>query len=352
MDLVLVCKHVKKYTEIVLCCIYCVYSVVVDFFGMFFTLSWVFYHNDNLLNGDFLGYFTFIGEVWLYKVLISVVPFICGLILFWYLFYMLHIIYETADGAWCYNICVSIGILICATMAVGVFCGVCFIMLEVCCFTLVAVFVYMIFTTRWWKFDSDHMSQMIKQFIEFIAESNKEYGPNDRVLRILAINHAMHSIHNGLAEEIYEYIEKVEVKDGVKGLNKITYYDIRNHSKNSDRAKITPDIVNGLKKSLKELPGMVCGPNKSCWKRYEGLIGCIAFFIGVFMCFPIFVVAKLFQMFFPYFIIISIYWKNDWDHNVWSKCDTFQIVMLSTYIGLQIVLIILGIYAIRYVVIR
>ena len=58
---------------------------------MFFTLSWVFYHNDNLINGDFLGYFTFIGEVWLYKVLISVVPFICGLILFWYLFYMLHI---------------------------------------------------------------------------------------------------------------------------------------------------------------------------------------------------------------------------------------------------------------------
>ena len=42
-----------------------------------------------------------------------------------------------------------------------------------------------------------------------------------------------------------------------------------------------------------------------------------------------------------------MYWKNNWNHNVWNKCDTFQLVMLATYIGLQIILVILGIYAIR-----
>ena len=45
--------------------------IVTDFFGIFFTLTWVFYSNDNI-HGDFLGYFNIIGEIWFWKFSISV----------------------------------------------------------------------------------------------------------------------------------------------------------------------------------------------------------------------------------------------------------------------------------------
>ena len=45
--------------------------IVTDFFGIFFTLSWVFYSNDNI-DGDFLGYFNIFGEIWFWKFSVSV----------------------------------------------------------------------------------------------------------------------------------------------------------------------------------------------------------------------------------------------------------------------------------------
>ena len=44
--------------------------VVTDFFGIFFTLTWVFYSNNNI-EGNFLGYFSIFGEIWFWKFAIS-----------------------------------------------------------------------------------------------------------------------------------------------------------------------------------------------------------------------------------------------------------------------------------------
>ena len=58
-------QGVEKYTFI-----WTWLCVVTDFFGIFFTLTWVFYTNDNI-HGDLFGYFNIFGAVWLYKFAIS-----------------------------------------------------------------------------------------------------------------------------------------------------------------------------------------------------------------------------------------------------------------------------------------
>merc|ERR1719499_3085132 len=69
--------------------IWCWLCVCTDFFSIFFIVSWLFLSNEHI-NGEFLGYFSVIGEVWCWKVMIEVAPFwasamivyVCNLILY------------------------------------------------------------------------------------------------------------------------------------------------------------------------------------------------------------------------------------------------------------------------------
>eukprot|EP01083_Nonionella_stella_P163472 538142_1 len=69
-----------------LCC-------VCDFFGIFFTIAWVFYnpHNDGTLSSTddtIFGGFSLIGQIWIFKMLICVVPLVSytglGASLYWF----------------------------------------------------------------------------------------------------------------------------------------------------------------------------------------------------------------------------------------------------------------------------
>ena len=44
--------------------------LVTDFFGIFFTCTWVFYSNDNI-PGEYFGYFNIFGQIWFWKFGIS-----------------------------------------------------------------------------------------------------------------------------------------------------------------------------------------------------------------------------------------------------------------------------------------
>ena len=56
--------------------------VVTDFFGIFFTLTWVFYSHDSI-HGEFLGYFNIFGEIFFWKFAISTLfPVSLALIIF------------------------------------------------------------------------------------------------------------------------------------------------------------------------------------------------------------------------------------------------------------------------------
>merc|ERR1719499_2606690 len=53
--------------------IWCWLCVCTDFFSIFFVVSWIFLSNDHI-DGDFVGYFSIIGQVWCWKVIFGVLP--------------------------------------------------------------------------------------------------------------------------------------------------------------------------------------------------------------------------------------------------------------------------------------
>ena len=58
-------QGVEKYTFI-----WTWLCVVTDFFGIFFTLTWIFYSND-AIESEYFGYFNIFGIIWWYKFAIS-----------------------------------------------------------------------------------------------------------------------------------------------------------------------------------------------------------------------------------------------------------------------------------------
>ena len=83
--------------------------VVTDFFGIFFTLTWVFYHDDNI-PGDFLGYFNIFGEIWLWKFAISTaIPVAFALFVFFSVGYWFMYCLFLCDPDFDDNACVRCG---------------------------------------------------------------------------------------------------------------------------------------------------------------------------------------------------------------------------------------------------
>ena len=128
-----------------------------------------------------------------------------------------------------------------------------------------------------------------------------------------------------------------------KNNSDITYGDIRNNCDDPKRAKVFPKLWEDIKhRTFRAAQDCFCHcPDcEDCWA-----------FLGVFICgyiiFPVLVLSKIFQAVFPYFIIGYIYSHNDGNHDIWTKIDIFQLVMLFTYIGLQFILLVLGIMAFR-----
>ena len=188
---------------------------MVDFFGIFFTFCWVFYSNEELMSGSFLGYFTIIGQVWIYKILISVLPFVVGMIVFWMLFYVWDVINDICDyDNCCYNICTALFWLFCATSGFLIGCCVVFIALEVFCFTIVAFLVFCIVTQRWEDFDGNN-AEKVKHIANFIEDGSSKWGNNDKIVRVLAVTHGLHQINSANHAGILRKIN-IDNKDSIK----------------------------------------------------------------------------------------------------------------------------------------
>ena len=183
-------------------------------------MSWVFYSNDELLTGEFFGYFSFIGEIWIYKLVISIAPVVCCMFVYWSCYYVWDIIVEvTDDGASvCYNVSIILFWLICASLAVILMCVVSFIALEVFCYTFLAFINYQVSTNRWSGFQSQSVSVAIKTIIDFIQNASSSNGKNDKILRILAINYALNAQEPTWCFKDTIYIQKVESDQGIKAL--------------------------------------------------------------------------------------------------------------------------------------
>eukprot|EP01084_Bolivina_argentea_P113897 202898_1 len=313
--------------------------IVVDFFGIFFTLSYVFYTSDKLLQPVYHGYFTIIGQIWLYKVLISIIPIIIIAIMYWFLYKMwVIIIHDWSPNSTCFkNFCStafyslggSFGVLI------AVFVG--FIALEIFCFSFLALILFFGSTKRWMLYKHETVTQTVNSFIHFVGKSKCYNKNNDRILRIIAINR--HVEHN---ESLNKYLDTHNIQD-------IGYKNIRNNCGNAQRirnVKIYPliwDIFDELSATVRsDYRNMLCNTVRYTLKERIANCGEIIGVIIFPILFTVFTMSKIFQIFFPYIIISYLsYWKH------WNEIDTFQIIMLMTYVGLQIILFLFGIIVVR-----
>ena len=112
-------QGVEKYTFI-----WTWLCVVTDFFGIFFTLTWVFYTNDNI-HGDFLGYFNIFGAIWLWKfAVVTLLPLALASFVFFGCAYLVMAIAMLFDGGKCSceNICWTLLWLIIGMIHIEIVC--------------------------------------------------------------------------------------------------------------------------------------------------------------------------------------------------------------------------------------
>ena len=323
--------------------------IVVDFFGIFFTLTWVFYTNDNLLQPVFLGYFSIIGQMWIYKIMISICPIVVGGILLWLTYFMLKILaediwYSGHTDSFCTKFCWTLFIIIFGTIGVILAAPFGFIGIEIFCFSLMAFIVYSFSTLRWANYTKKLVNDTINEMLQFILKKD------NRNVRILVANYfstkAMKYSNGSI--DLNSFIDTIDAKQGFKGLQKVKLREIREHAQGYSRkrkakiwAHICYEIKNGSP-SKDDYADCLCCKGSSCGSQLDNIFEYVIIWWLIILFCPIFFVGKLFQVIFPYIIIIYLtYYQH------WMDIDLFQLVMLLTYIVLQLILLIMGVNVMR-----
>ena len=332
--------------------------IVVDFFGIFFILSWVFYTNDStVLQPQFMGYFTVIGEIWFYKVMISVTPCILLGLLWFVITYLpqpMHELCTRNQYGECDELWTRIGwiilLLVGGTIFLFVVSCVCFIAIEIFCFSFLALGLYVLSTLRWDGYEERNVSEKLNGVIRFISNSSCFNMNRDRMLRVLAVSSCIVTDIKtydwqtmGPNKATREYIAKIERESGIKGLKKIKYSDLRNTCGKPEDvryANLFLDLWDEIKKG-KPTKNDISDCRKCIGHDWEQKAWNCTYVIGYYLCFialPVFTICKILQVLFPY-VILGYLLYNDELLNV----DLFQLVMLFTFIGLQLILVLLGI---------
>ena len=150
---------------------------VLDFFAIFFIVSWIFKTTGNHVdNGDnaFLQ-LNIVGEIWIYKILISVLPMvIIGSISAAIVAFMVSISNFVDKYRLLWHRCfVTMGILIVITLLVsfGIVCAA--ILLEIACFVWVGIVMYGVLGNRYYENDRDNL--IMGHIRRWILSETKSY---------------------------------------------------------------------------------------------------------------------------------------------------------------------------------
>ena len=176
--------------------------------------------------------------------------------------------------------------------------------------------------------------------IEFIRNGDSK----NRIIRILAVNKALNTVadYHNRAVTLCKFINQ-KIKDGqYQKLSDITYADIRGNCGNTLKANLIKGFLSDLMEEVEY--------RYDQWKTSTRmtvffsfgqftLLSCIVFIFG-----PIWLLSKLVQIIYPW-IIVGYLLKNGLLFE--GKIDIFQLVMLWIYIGLQLILLCLGVYVAR-----
>ena len=218
----------------------------------------------------------------------------------------------------------------------GVF-GAC-LAAEVFCYSVLALFVYAQCTNRIGYYTKETVVDNVHRMMDFI----KSGSGGNRIIRVLAVNKSLNGYnHRVRCDTLCEYIDRT-MKDGAyEKLYEITFYDIRQHCRYPDRADVIAIVWNSITSEVKWRIDDYKGHHINIMDKLVALgqlslCVCIVFVFG-----PIWLLSKLVQIVYPW-IIIGYLLKNELLFG--DEIDTFQLVMLAIYTGLQLLLLVLGGY--------
>ncbi len=316
-------------------------AVCTDFFSIFFVVSWIFLSNE-YVNGNFLGYFSVIGEVWGWKVTLSL---ICPLIFIaiaylsvamWLI--LCNIIKSNRDEKYWFQLLMPILFLTLGNAAlIFVYCVAAFIIfliLEIVCFSIMAGFIWLFLTVDRWDYTEQKIADIIKKLLYFIGGAS--YMNNDRIIRILCVNYAYNS-----DDRLGKYI--LERKRN-ETLHQINYTDIRNNCQKPKNANLFKTGIATYFSGFYEFKKQ-CIDEFDWTHRFDAICN-VFWWIGLilmaYISLPVYILSRIATILYPYFIIGYLYY-----YDLWFKMHIFELSMLAFYILLHLVLLVLGVFVCR-----
>eukprot|EP01083_Nonionella_stella_P066300 174453_1 len=335
-----------------------------DFFGIFFIVSWVFWkpHDEDLQDA-----FATIQQVWFYKLYIFTFPAILIPLSIAYCDYICVLFGEYWDEKWCTRICywffgtIAFTFLaLCAIIAS-------LLVIEITNWTWIALTFLCLGTSR---FPTWHKQSLEFWFtiLKWINSAQTHHigtrysgctsytAKQDKMMRISAVNWTFHTDATLMSEPkrdpvFVQYLERHQTEDQYMN---VTMSGLR---KNATKSRWKWDTNNAFWVWYGEVWREIYGDHQNRrdnWRRNRTFtnwhdscfhttlalaIGSVTFMFG-----PIYFIGRVVHLSFAAFIVLFLYFG--YGVNIWNteRIDVFQIVMISIYIILCIVLSVLCYY--------
>eukprot|EP01083_Nonionella_stella_P038748 105343_1 len=334
-------------------------SMVTDFFGIFFTISWVFYHP--LLEGELYS-FTWIGYVWLGKLLFVVFPFVywtgVSLLIFFinklYKNNLRTIRRDTNRDPTC---CEKARSLIIVSIFCGFvhFCGLVLgtMLTEIGCFSYIAWSNFYFITDR-----VSHSTVYVVQWWYLVFDwLNKSKSKQDLVLRIVCLWYvrlADKTVFRWYGDDTLQRFLH-EKLNGNK-FTEITLNDLKDNTSNNGKTRYFWGFVKEkyveIYKDMKgqwnrKLNNIRNNYDSKCMRLYHTVKskrfwGNVSILCNTFYFFPLYLLSRGINILFPVMIVLYLSLTGYWSH-----VDLFQYCMLGIYLGLILIWLVVATFALR-----
>eukprot|EP01084_Bolivina_argentea_P227906 384993_1 len=331
-------------------------SAVSDFFGLFFTVSWVFYKPEN---AALESVFIIIQSIWLYRLFICNIPMVFSASIIG------HVVMMEEFAPSCTDCQCDNGIHRCKYFITFVF-----VTIMWCCGLIAAILVSEMLSwtwlagTLWWlgtkRYPTNNVaSEFIFTVIGWINAAQKHHvgsvykgftsytRKQDRIMRLCSLNYVAATSRTSMTFSDPILSQYLQQQRKTQYMN-VTMQDLRTHSIRKKHSQflrkfwqwygeIWDSVWDQFKREYRSFRrhGDNCG---SCCEEvfYVAISGPITFVGG-----PIYFLSRILNLFFPLWIILYLYFG--YNINIWNtnEIHLFQVVMITIHIALCVLLSIL-----------
>ena len=206
---------------------------------------------------------------------------------------------------------------------------------EVFCFSIIAVAVYTFGTDRINEYQKEDTQMILSSIFDFLQ------GGSDKRLRIISINHALHQSWRDSYQannKLINFFDHTLKEQGHSGLKQVSYKEMRKNSRYGNQASFVRMLWEAAAEETEWFWDKV--GNGDYIDKFFNFIQFLLWVSIVFVFGPILALSKILQISFPWIIVGYLVYHALLLSN---EIDLFQMVMLAVYIGLQLLLLLLGV---------